>query len=130
MKTIEEINQHNVKKILSEKKIPDFFPGDVVSSDPGSISSGSSKRWKLKVATSAQVRFLLGVPLTNRFPSATSISSGFASSLCAAIDLAFSTILSEAFFTPSPPTATWRDPIVPIPCGIVAVSPWRTEIFS
>ena len=30
MKTIEEINQHNIKKILSEKKIPDFFPGDVV----------------------------------------------------------------------------------------------------
>jgi large subunit ribosomal protein L19 len=30
MKTIEEINQNNVKKILSEKKIPDFFPGDVV----------------------------------------------------------------------------------------------------
>ena len=30
MKTIEEINQNNVKKILSEKKIPDFFPGDGV----------------------------------------------------------------------------------------------------
>ena len=30
MKTIEQINQNNVKKILSEKKIPDFFPGDVV----------------------------------------------------------------------------------------------------
>ncbi len=30
MKTIEEINQHNVKKILAEKKIPDFFPGDIV----------------------------------------------------------------------------------------------------
>ena len=30
MKTIEEINQQNVKKILSEKKIPDFYPGDVV----------------------------------------------------------------------------------------------------
>ena len=30
MKTIEEINQHNVKKILSEKKIPNFFPGDVI----------------------------------------------------------------------------------------------------
>ena len=30
MKTIEEINHHNVKKILSEKKIPDFYPGDVV----------------------------------------------------------------------------------------------------
>ena len=30
MKTIEEINQHNVKKIAGEKKLPDFFPGDVV----------------------------------------------------------------------------------------------------
>ena len=30
MKTIEEINQHTVKKILSEKKIPEFYPGDVV----------------------------------------------------------------------------------------------------
>ena len=30
MKNIEEINQHNIKKIVSEKKIPDFFPGDVV----------------------------------------------------------------------------------------------------
>ncbi len=30
MKTIEEINQHNFKKILSEKKIPAFYPGDVV----------------------------------------------------------------------------------------------------
>ena len=30
MKTIEEINQHNVKKILAEKKIPEFYPGDVV----------------------------------------------------------------------------------------------------
>ena len=30
MKTIEEINQHNVKKILSKKKLPEFFPGDVV----------------------------------------------------------------------------------------------------
>jgi large subunit ribosomal protein L19 len=30
MKTIEEINQHNVKKILAEKKIPKFFTGDVV----------------------------------------------------------------------------------------------------
>ena len=30
MKTIEEINHYNVKKILAEKKIPEFFPGDVV----------------------------------------------------------------------------------------------------
>tara|TARA_Y100001970_G_scaffold288210_1_gene414903 strand:+ start:781 stop:1320 length:540 start_codon:yes stop_codon:yes gene_type:complete len=30
MKTIEEINQANVKKIVSEKKIPPFFPGDII----------------------------------------------------------------------------------------------------
>ena len=30
MKTIEEIHQHNVKQILADKKIPEFFPGDVV----------------------------------------------------------------------------------------------------
>ena len=30
MKTIEEINQSNIKKILSEKKVPEFSPGDVI----------------------------------------------------------------------------------------------------
>jgi len=30
MKTIEEINIANVKKILEEKKLPDFFPGDII----------------------------------------------------------------------------------------------------
>ena len=30
MKTIEEINLSKVKRILTEKKIPEFFPGDVV----------------------------------------------------------------------------------------------------
>jgi len=30
MKTIEEINQANVKRIAAEKKLPDFFPGDVL----------------------------------------------------------------------------------------------------
>ncbi len=30
MKTIEEINQANVKKIAAEKKIPDFSAGDIV----------------------------------------------------------------------------------------------------
>jgi len=30
MKNIEEINQASVKKILTSKKIPDFFPGDTV----------------------------------------------------------------------------------------------------
>ena len=30
MKSIEEINQSNVKKIISERKHPDFFPGDII----------------------------------------------------------------------------------------------------
>jgi len=30
MKTIEEINNSNVKKIQAEKKLPKFFPGDIV----------------------------------------------------------------------------------------------------
>ena len=30
MKTIEEINKANVKKISAEKKLPNFFPGDIV----------------------------------------------------------------------------------------------------
>ena len=30
MKTIEEINKLHVKKILAEKKLPEFFPGDII----------------------------------------------------------------------------------------------------
>tara|TARA_B100000686_G_scaffold343132_1_gene423415 strand:- start:181 stop:771 length:591 start_codon:yes stop_codon:yes gene_type:complete len=30
MKTIEEINQSSIKKIISERKHPEFFPGDIV----------------------------------------------------------------------------------------------------
>ena len=30
MKTIEEINKSNLKKIVSERKHPEFFPGDIV----------------------------------------------------------------------------------------------------
>ena len=30
MKNIEEINQSKVKKIISERKHPDFFPGDII----------------------------------------------------------------------------------------------------
>lgn len=30
MKTIEEINLANVKKIAAEKKLPEFFPGDII----------------------------------------------------------------------------------------------------
>ena len=30
MKSIEEINKFNVKKITEEKKLPNFFPGDII----------------------------------------------------------------------------------------------------
>ena len=30
MKSIEEINKLHVKKILAEKKLPEFFPGDII----------------------------------------------------------------------------------------------------
>ena len=30
MKTIEEINQSNLKKIIAKRKHPDFFPGDII----------------------------------------------------------------------------------------------------
>ena len=30
MKNIEEINRETVKKISAEKKLPDFFPGDII----------------------------------------------------------------------------------------------------
>merc|ERR1712159_124736 len=30
MKTIEEINKANVKKISAKKKLPEFFPGDII----------------------------------------------------------------------------------------------------
>ena len=30
MKNIEEINRSNLNKIISERKHPDFFPGDIV----------------------------------------------------------------------------------------------------
>ena len=30
MKNIDEINRENVKKISAEKKLPDFFPGDII----------------------------------------------------------------------------------------------------
>ena len=30
MKNIEDINQANLQKITSKKKIPDFFPGDTI----------------------------------------------------------------------------------------------------
>ena len=30
MKTIDEINKANVAQISAEKKLPDFFPGDII----------------------------------------------------------------------------------------------------
>ena len=30
MKNIEDINKANVKKISAEKKLPEFYPGDII----------------------------------------------------------------------------------------------------
>ena len=30
MKTIDDINRANLKKIIAEKKLPDFFTGDII----------------------------------------------------------------------------------------------------
>ena len=61
-------------------------------------------------ATSASVRPLSGEPLTANLPSASSMSSGAASRLCAAICLALSTTLAVERAIDSPPTASEREP--------------------
>ena len=55
MKTIEEINQHNVKKILSEKKLPEFFPGDVVKVGVR-ITEGKKKEFNISKVFALQKR--------------------------------------------------------------------------
>ena len=62
-------------------------------------------------AISAIVRPLSGEPLTANFPSSlSSMSSGAASRLCAAIFLAFSTSFAVERAIDSPPTASEREP--------------------
>jgi hypothetical protein len=61
-------------------------------------------------ATSASVIALSGEPLTENFPSRTSMSSGAASSLWATIARALSTTFSVARTIDSPPTASEREP--------------------
>ena len=53
---------------------------------------------------------LCSVPLTVNLPSLNSMSSTLASSMCAAIGLAFSITLSAAAMTAMPPTASDREP--------------------
>ena len=43
MKTIEEINQSSLKKITAEKKLPNFFPGDIIKVG-GRITEGKRDR--------------------------------------------------------------------------------------
>ena len=43
MKNIEEINQANVKKISAEKKLPEFYTGDIVKVG-GRITEGKRDR--------------------------------------------------------------------------------------
>ena len=68
-----------------------------------------------------------GEPATRNVPSASSMSSGAASSWCATIRLALSCTFSAARAIASPPTASDRDPYVFLPNGPVLVSPWITS---
>ena len=61
-------------------------------------------------AISASVMPLSGEPLTEYLPSASSMSSGAASSRCAAMRLALSATLSADWASDSPPTASEREP--------------------
>ena len=45
MKTIEEINQSKVKKIISERKHPEFYPGDIVK---GGVRITEGKRDRIQ----------------------------------------------------------------------------------
>ena len=102
----------------------------VESSPPGSMPPGSSSGWKLFHATSLHGTLRAGVPFTKNFSSSMTMSSALASNKCAAIRFAFSYTRPLAVFTPSPPTATAREPMVPIPCGTTAVSPCFTLMRS
>ena len=79
---------------------------------------------------SAMVIALSGEPRTWYLPSASSMSSGAASSSAAQIFLAFSCTFSAARPTDSPPTASEREPYVPQPNGPWFVSPCSTSTFS
>ena len=61
-------------------------------------------------AISASVMPLSGEPLTENLPSASSMSSGAASSWCATIFFALSTTFAVARAIDSPPTASEREP--------------------
>ena len=61
-------------------------------------------------ATAWMVVDFSGSPLTEKVPAANSMSSGLASSWCAAMSLAFSTSRSPASMMAWPPTASEREP--------------------
>ena len=67
------------------------------------------------------------MPATRKAPSANSISASAASSMCAAIGLAWSTIFSDARRTADPPSVAEREPPVPPPIESASESPSATR---
>ncbi len=67
-----------------------------------------------------------GTPATWRPPSPITMSSGLASSRCAASCLAWASTSSLATLTALPAIWSDREPPVPPPCGMIAVSDCRT----
>ncbi len=100
------------------------------SSEPACSSGGIASGWNEAQATSDQPTFLPGEPRTLKASSLTSMSCSLASNRWAAILTARDSTRCEATFTAEPLVGTPRDPIVPMPCSTVAVSPVRTAIRS
>ena len=73
---------------------------------------------------------LSGEPLTENFPSRSSMSAGSASSWWATMRLTLAWIFSAERAMDSPPTASDREPYVFRPSGPVEVSPCSTSTMS
>jgi hypothetical protein len=102
-----------------------------LASRPGSTSGGSSSvRISAARATSAQLTDASGLPFTDSRPSPISMSSGDASSMCAAISAAFARISAAARCIDPPTTVMLRLPQLPSPYGARSVSPITTRTWS
>ena len=75
MKTIEEINQANVKKIAAEKKLPNFFPGDIVKIGVR-ITEGKRGETATYVFLDAILRLIPGVLGNEKSTSEESFENG------------------------------------------------------
>ena len=82
------------------------------------------------ITRSRQMTFPDPCPVTVNLPSLNSISASAASSICAAMILPLAITLSKAFDIAVPPTASEREPYVPMPKGVRSESPWTISTAS